>query len=179
MDTSGRSATQIGVGLCNHVKQFCKHRRRKVEAPFDKVLMHVFDDLVALEVMSGHQAVKMAHGAVKNACVPCALLLPAPVVKASPQCFFDDHPHLDDLGLLKKAAEGISIGMQTTPDENFGDEQGAAKVPRNHVSDVFQDRRIPSTGLFTRVLKSINDVFPAHRRHPYVLNAAADGINEA
>ena len=112
MDTSGRSATQIGVGLCNHVKQFCKHRRRKVEAPFDKVLMHVFDDLVALEVMSSHQAVKMTHGAVKNACVPCALLLPAPVVKASPQCFFDDHPHLDDLGLLEKAAEGISIGTR-------------------------------------------------------------------
>ena len=44
--------------------------------------MHVFDDLVAFEVVGGHQSIKMAHGTVQHAGVPRALLFPAPIVQS-------------------------------------------------------------------------------------------------
>ena len=109
-----------------------------MEATLDEVLMDVFDDLVPFEMVSGHQSVEMTHGAVQHSSVLGALLFPPPIMQTPSQGFLDDHAHLNDFGLLKQPPQCVAVGVQASANQEFGDEQGAAKIASDDVGDVFE-----------------------------------------
>ena len=111
VNAGGGGTAQVSIGLGHHVKQFGQNVGWKVEPAFHEVLMHVFDDLVAFEVVGGHQSIEMAHGTVQHAGVLRTLLFPAPIMQSPPQGFLDDHAHLDDFRLLEQAPQCVAVGV--------------------------------------------------------------------
>ncbi len=179
MNAGGGRTAQVGIGLGHHVKQFGQDLGRKVEAALNEVLVNVFDHLIAFEVVSVHQPIKMPHRPVKHAGVPRALLFPAPIVQAATQGLLNDHPHFDNFRFLKQAAKRVAIGVQASADQQFGDEQRSTEVPIHDVGDVLEHRGIRGPCLGTGMLQPRHDLFAAHGWHADVLDTAPDGVDEA